>query len=82
MSTQWSEIRRDFPALARCVYLNAAAGSPTPRAVRAAVDEFYRRLEEEGDIPWEEWLEKTEAIRARAQAERAVEKLEQEPPAK
>ena len=65
MSTQWSEIRRDFPALARCVYLNAAAGSPTPRPVRAAVDEFYRRLEEEGDIPWEEWLEKTEAIRAR-----------------
>jgi selenocysteine lyase/cysteine desulfurase len=65
VSTQWSEIRRDFPALARCAYLNAAAGSPTPRPVRAAVDEFYRRLEEEGDIPWEEWLEKTEAIRAR-----------------
>ena len=31
----------------------------------AIVDEFYRRLEEEGDVPWEEWLEKTEAIRAR-----------------
>ena len=65
MSTQWSEIRRDFPAVTRCVYLNAAAASPTPKPVRAAVDGFYRRLEEEGDGPWEEWLEETEAIRAR-----------------
>ena len=65
MATQWSEIRRDFPAVTRCVYLNAAAASPTPRPVRAAVDAFYRRLEEEGDVPWEEWLEEVEAIRAR-----------------
>ena len=65
MSTQWSEIRRDFPMLARCVYLNAAAASPTPRPVRAAVDAFYRRLEEEGDVPWDEWLAQVEAIRER-----------------
>jgi cysteine desulfurase/selenocysteine lyase len=65
VATQWSEIRRDFPAVTRCVYLDAAAASPTPRPVRAAVDEFYRRLEEEGDAPWEEWLEKIEAIRGR-----------------
>ncbi|PYQ16808.1 MAG: hypothetical protein DMF80_03540 [Acidobacteria bacterium] len=65
MTTQWTEIRRDFPALARCVYLNAAAGSPTPRPVRAAVDAFYRQLEEEGDAAWDEWMEKKEAVRAR-----------------
>ena len=65
MSTQWSEIRRDFPVLARSVYLNAAAASPTPRPVRAAVDAFYRRLEEEGDVPWDEWLAQVEAIRER-----------------
>jgi len=65
VATQWSEIRRDFPALARCVYLNAAAASPTPRPVRAAVDAFHRRLEEEGDGPWEEWLAETEAVRGR-----------------
>src|SRR5438093_6620054 len=65
MSTQWSEIRRDFPVLARCVYLNAAAGSPTPRPVRAAVDAFYRQLEEEGDAAWDEWMEKKETVRAR-----------------
>jgi selenocysteine lyase/cysteine desulfurase len=65
MSTQWSEIRGDFPVLARCVYLNAAAASPTPRPVRAAVDAFCRRLEEEGDVPWDEWLAQVEAIRER-----------------
>jgi cysteine desulfurase/selenocysteine lyase len=65
VATQWSEIRRDFPALARCVYLNAAAASPTPRPVRAAVEAFYRQLEEEGDAAWDEWMEKTEAVRAR-----------------
>jgi selenocysteine lyase/cysteine desulfurase len=65
MATQWSEIRRDFPALARCVYLNAAAASPTPRPVREVVDGFYRQLEEEGDAPWDEWLARREAIRAR-----------------
>ena len=64
MATQWSEIRRDFPAVSRCVYLNAAAGSPTPRPVRAAVDAFYRQLEDEGDARWDEWLEKCGSIRA------------------
>jgi selenocysteine lyase/cysteine desulfurase len=65
VATQWSEIRRDFPALSRSVYLNAAAGSPTPRPVRAAVDAYHRELEDEGDAPWEAWLERVEGVRAR-----------------
>jgi selenocysteine lyase/cysteine desulfurase len=59
----WSQIRRDFPALDRFVYLNAAACSPTPRAVRAAVDEYSRELEEGGDRYWEDWLARREAVR-------------------
>jgi selenocysteine lyase/cysteine desulfurase len=64
VATPWSEIRRDFPATSRWVYLNAAAASPTPRPVRAAVDGFYRQLEEEGDAAWDEWLARRERIRA------------------
>ncbi|HVR71616.1 MAG TPA: aminotransferase class V-fold PLP-dependent enzyme [Vicinamibacteria bacterium] len=60
----WDEVRRDFPALSRHVYLNAAAASPTPRPVREAVARFYRELEEDGDGRWDEWLARREEIRA------------------
>jgi selenocysteine lyase/cysteine desulfurase len=64
----WKELRADFPALERHVYLNAAAASPTPRPVRAAVERYQRELEEDGDAHWDEWLERVEEIRARAAA--------------
>ena len=60
----WSEARRDFPALERHVYLNAAAASPTPRPVREAVERFYRELESDGDLRWDEWLARVEQTRA------------------
>ena len=60
----WSEVRRDFPAAERHVYLNAAAASPTPTPVREAVTRFYRELEEGGDLPWDEWLARRDAVRA------------------
>jgi selenocysteine lyase/cysteine desulfurase len=66
--TVWDEVRGDFPALSRHVYLNAAAGSPTPRPVRAAVDHFYRELEEGGDLRWDAWLEERERVRSRVAA--------------
>jgi selenocysteine lyase/cysteine desulfurase len=61
----WTEVRGDFPALARHVYLNAAAASPTPRPVREAVARFYRELEEDGDLRWEEWMARRDEVRAR-----------------
>lgn len=61
----WEEIRRDFPALKRCVYLNAAAGSPTPRPVREAVSAFYRELEDGGDSHWDAWMSRREQVRER-----------------
>jgi selenocysteine lyase/cysteine desulfurase len=60
----WAEVRRDFPAVERHVYLNAAAASPTPRPVREAVARFYRELEEDGDLLWDQWLARREEVRA------------------
>jgi selenocysteine lyase/cysteine desulfurase len=62
--TVWDEVRRDFPAVTRHVYLNAAAGSPIPRPVGEAVRRFYRELEEDGDGHWDAWLARREEARA------------------
>lgn len=64
MSTVWDEARRDFPALERWVYLNAAAASPIPRPVHEAVSTYYQELTE-GDLHWDTWLARREAIRER-----------------
>lgn len=64
----WQELRDDFPATKSYVYLNAAAASPTPRPVAEAVQGFYRDLEQSGDVRWDAWLERVEAIRARVAA--------------
>jgi len=66
MPAAWDELRKDFPALERYVYLNAAAGSPTPRPVAEAVAKFHRELERGGDILWDAWLARCELIRVKA----------------
>ena len=63
MEAAWKELRRDFPALEHGAYLNAAAASPPPRAVRQAVTRFYQQLEQHGDYFWEKWLEEVEGVR-------------------
>jgi selenocysteine lyase/cysteine desulfurase len=63
MSTIWKDVREDFPAVKRCVYLNAAGHSPTPRPVRESVTAFYRQFEE-GIDGWDRWIERREEIRA------------------
>lgn len=68
MASPWDEIRRDFPAVGRHVYLNAAAAGPTPRPVREAVTEFLREMEEDGDLYWESWIEHRESVRERVAA--------------
>ena len=65
MSTQWDDVRRDFPGLEGKAYLNAAATSPIPRPVREAVERFYRELEQEGDERWDEWMARREKVRAK-----------------
>ena len=64
MSSSWDEIRGDFPALSHYTYLNAAASSPTPRPVAEAAAQFYRQVEEGGDVYWEEWIERREGTRS------------------
>jgi selenocysteine lyase/cysteine desulfurase len=68
MSTQWEEIRRDFPGLEGKVYLNAAATSLIPRPVRQAVGGFYREHEEGGDAHWDRWMQRREEIREKVAA--------------
>jgi selenocysteine lyase/cysteine desulfurase len=64
MAEVWDEIRRDFPALAERVHLNAAACSPTPRPVRESVEAFLRDLEQGSDYNWTAWIERQEQARA------------------
>jgi selenocysteine lyase/cysteine desulfurase len=64
MASVWEDLRRDFPALERYVYLNAAATGPTPRPVREAVDSYHRELEDGGDLHWPAWMERREEVRA------------------
>lgn len=63
MAPPWHQLRRDFPAAERHVYLNTAAAGPTPQPVREAVGAFYRDLEEDGDLYWDSWIERREQIR-------------------
>ena len=65
MAIPWEEVRKDFPALDKRVYLNTAAAGLIPPTVRPAVDNFYRELEEGGDVHWDDWLARREQVRAR-----------------
>jgi cysteine desulfurase/selenocysteine lyase len=64
MPADWKEIREDFPAMRRQIFLNAAGSSPTPRPVREAVTAFYREVED-GREGWETWIERYEDARSR-----------------
>src|SRR5262245_24430114 len=68
MDPVWAELREEFPAAKEQVYLNAAAASPTPKAVAQAVAGFYRDLERGGDRYWDDWLARVEEIRAKLAA--------------
>ncbi|MEO8358674.1 MAG: aminotransferase class V-fold PLP-dependent enzyme [Vicinamibacteria bacterium] len=65
MSRDWDDLRKDFPGTAERVYLNAAAGSITPRWVREALARYQLELEEGGDDHWDLWLAQMEVVRER-----------------
>jgi len=68
MPTLWDEIRADFPGLAGKAYLDAAGTSIMPRAVREAVDAFYRQHEEGGGSHFGKWMLSREVVRAKVAA--------------
>lgn len=63
--SQWTEVRRDFEALDKYAYLDAAAASPTPRIVAERVAAFYKTLGAHGDLAWSGWIDEREAVRER-----------------
>ena len=64
----WSEIRKQFPVTENSTYLNTAAAGPLPRATSDAASDYYRRMMNDGDIHWDEWLAKREEVRRKVAA--------------
>jgi len=64
--TDWAAYRAEFPALETQAYLNTAAGAPMSRAAAAAAMQYYEATERDGDVHWDDWLERVEAVRAAA----------------
>lgn len=60
----WTEIRKQFPVTSDSVYLNTAAAGPLAKATARAGAEYYELMREDGDLHWDEWLERREEIRA------------------
>lgn len=61
----WNEIRKKFPATEKYYYLNAAEGSPIASSTAEAAKRFYDEMLEDGDLPYEEWLNQAEEVRAK-----------------
>src|ERR1043166_1600540 len=59
----WDDIRREFPVTENSTYLNSAAAGPLSRATMAAASEYYQQMMNDGDVHWDEWLEKREDVR-------------------
>ena len=59
----WDDIRKQFPVTENSTYLNSAAAGPLSRSTMAAATEYYQQMMNDGDIHWDEWLEKREEVR-------------------
>ena len=60
----WASIRKQFPVTENSVYLNTAAAGPLARSTAHAGAAYYEQMMNDGDLHWDEWLEKREAVRA------------------
>ena len=64
----WDDIRKQFPVTEKSTYLNSAAAGPLSRATMAAATEYYQQMMDDGDIHWDEWLQKREDVRRKVAA--------------
>jgi cysteine desulfurase/selenocysteine lyase len=64
----WDDIRKQFPVTENSTYLNSAAAGPLSRATMAAATEYYLQMRDDGDIHWDEWLQKREEVRRKVAA--------------
>jgi len=61
---EWSVLRKQFPVTERSVYLNTAAAGPLAVSTQQAASEYYQLMMNNGDVHWDDWLARREAIRA------------------
>lgn len=66
--TNWDDIRKQFPVTETTAYLNTAAAGPLSRRVADAATNYYQQMMSGGDLHWDDWLARREAIRARVAA--------------
>jgi len=64
----WDDIRKQFPVTENSTYLNSAAAGPLSRATMAAATDYYAQMTDDGDVHWDEWLEKREEVRRKVAA--------------
>jgi selenocysteine lyase/cysteine desulfurase len=60
----WGDIRNQFPVTRNSVYLNTAAAGPLAQSTARAAALYYEQMMNDGDVRWDEWLEKREQVRA------------------
>ena len=60
----WPSIRKQFPVTNNSVYLNTAAAGPLAESTARAGVEYYEKMMNDGDLHWDDWLERREVIRA------------------
>lgn len=62
----WAALRREFPLLERCVYLNACSLGPLPRAGQAAIEAYAAAWMEKGTPAWySDWMPVLDRLRTR-----------------
>lgn len=61
--TNWSKIRKQFPATKKYTYINAAEASPISKIAAEEGKRFYDEILTRGDLLWKKWLERREETR-------------------